>query len=166
MIDEHDPIRSKTICVPGGLCFPLKLKSIDPLLGTVVMGKIKKHLLPNNLYVLVHIELWAWLWEWRATCAFYVGLTDKEDEFCYDVFVFKKMFYISLSWDFSTDSSVIFQSCYLIFLHCLIEIIMFLHLVNTIFFLITLNILLLTLWRTRYCLDYGCLLSMASKKLC
>lgn len=41
----------------GGLCFPLKLKSIDPLLGTLVMGKIKKHLLPNNLYVLVHIEL-------------------------------------------------------------------------------------------------------------
>lgn len=57
MIVEHDPIRSKTICGLGGLCFPLKLKSIDSLLGTLVMGKIKKHLLPNNLYVLVHIEL-------------------------------------------------------------------------------------------------------------
>lgn len=55
------------------------------------MGKIKKHLLPNNLYVLVHIELWAWLRGWRATRAFYIGLTNKEDGFCYDVFVFKKI---------------------------------------------------------------------------
>lgn len=57
MIVEHDPIRSKTICRLGRLCFPLKLKSIDPLLGTLVMGKIKKHLLPNNLYVHMHIAL-------------------------------------------------------------------------------------------------------------
>lgn len=57
MIVEHDPIGSETICRLGRLCFPLKLKSIDPLLGTLVMGKIKKHLLPNSLYVLVHVEL-------------------------------------------------------------------------------------------------------------